>query len=591
MKKYIKQIVKSTLLALSVVACTDLDVSREDALSTGDSPSTREEFRIITNEMYNKNYWILDDNTWTDDAAGRANEGLNFITNGTVDPNNETLFDNWSVMYYGIGRALFLIESLDTKGGVLTDAEMNQFRGEAEFARASFWTYLLTHYGNIPFYENLLGPDEIFEVGQQDKEVVLPKIYEYYDRAIELLPESYGGGSAIFATKGAALAMKARAALYMGDYETAAEAAQDCMDLGVYNLHANYADLFYSSTKSSPEFIFQLARDVSQDVIVDENYTRAVMGRNNGGTAEITPSWSLLAAYEGIDGEYIDESASFDPRHPFQDRDPRCAMTIIPFGKRTASDDLDELSSTRFLGFDYSPHPANKTVINYSIDEEVRNDDTRSNINNASYTGLLLAKGVDEDYEDFNQDTNVRIIRYADVLLMYAEAKIELNQIDDSVLEAINEIRERAYAGSGVNAPTVTTTDQQELRLKVRNERRVELAFENLRYMDLIRWKLAEEALVGPIYGMLNVDQNGTNSNPKGDLIDKVVDPGLWFWGQTPQIDDTTGLPDFSGLLAADVCRVLNERQFDSSKQYLFPIPAEDRTVVPSLEQNPGYSN
>src|SRR5690606_31136539 len=126
----------------------------------------------------------------------------------------------------------------------------------------------------------------------------------------------------------------------------------------------------------------------------------------------------------------------------------------------------------------------------------------------ASFNGLNWKKSISDDWKDLYTDPDKIIIRYADVLLMYAEAKIELNDIDESVLEAINQVRDRAYAHSSFSNPEVTTVEQQELRYIVRNERRVELAMEGLRYMDLIRWRLAEKAMSANIYGMLNIDSN-----------------------------------------------------------------------------------
>lgn len=121
---------------------------------------------------------------------------------------------------------------------------------------------------------------------------------------------------------------------------------------------------------------------------------------------------------------------------------------------------------------------------------------------------------------------------------MYAEAKIELNQIDQSVLDAINQVRARAYGVdyTQTNAyPAVTTTDQQKLRSILRAERRMEFAKEGLRYMDLVRWKIAGKALTRPNYGMLY---------PVSLLKEKVVDKGLWFWPETPAIDED-GIADF----------------------------------------------
>jgi hypothetical protein len=171
---------------------------------------------------------------------------------------------------------------------------------------------------------------------------------------------------------------------------------------------------------------------------------------------------------------------------------------------------------------------------------------------------------------------------------MYSEAKIELNEIDESVLAAINKGRDRAYANSAHENPAVTTTDQDELRLKIRNERRSEFAFEGLRYMDLIRWKLAEEALTGFTYGLASVSSNpDVDASPTGDLIDNVVGPNLWFWGMVPDIDEN-GLPRFDHLVNANMARVLNKISFPE-RQYLWPIPGNEILLNSNLTQNPGY--
>ena len=172
-------------------------------------------------------------------------------------------------------------------------------------------------------------------------------------------------------------------------------------------------------------------------------------------------------------------------------------------------------------------------------------------------------------------------MRYADVLLMYAEAKIELNEIDDSVLDAINTVRARAYgvkAGDVSLYPAVTSKDQTTLRRTVRLERRVELAMENLRLQDLMRWRLAEKALNGYNYIYLY---------PASECKEKLVDKNLWPWPSTPQIDEN-GLADFSPWVTAGQVMYGAKRIFPEH-QYLWPIPTYDRELCPNLEDNPGY--
>jgi hypothetical protein len=193
----------------------------------------------------------------------------------------------------------------------------------------------------------------------------------------------------------------------------------------------------------------------------------------------------------------------------------------------------------------------------------------------ASFTGLLWKKGIDQTWpERLVEDNDAIIIRYAEMLLTYAEAKIELGEIDESVLNTVNQVRARAY-GVGVeqtNAyPAITTTDAAALRKVLRRERRVEFPREGLRYMDLIRWKLAEKALSTPVIGL---------PDPAAQNRAKWPFPGV-----TPLDDD--GLADYSGF-GTDV-KVLSQRSFDKSRQYLWPVPAVERRVNPNITQNAGY--
>lgn len=172
-------------------------------------------------------------------------------------------------------------------------------------------------------------------------------------------------------------------------------------------------------------------------------------------------------------------------------------------------------------------------------------------------------------------------MRYADVLLMYAEAKIELNQIDQSVLDAMNEVRARAYGvdKSAVDQyPAFTSMDQQTLRSQLRMERRMEFANEGLRYMDLMRWKLMDKVMSKKVYMMLY---------PASLLIEKVVSQGDWFWPFAPDIDEN-GLADFSKLEAAGKIASIAEKKWDD-RQYLWPIPTTEIQINTNMKQNPNY--
>ena len=180
-------------------------------------------------------------------------------------------------------------------------------------------------------------------------------------------------------------------------------------------------------------------------------------------------------------------------------------------------------------------------------------------------------------------DAPARIIRYADVLLMYAEAKMEMNQIDQSVLDAVNSVRARAYK-CGVNEttkyPAITETDQTELRRIIRNERRCELAWENRRWFDLIRWRLCEECLTLPVYGLPDNNKSTANEATGYWPFPKDFRPTM----RPSSTIDITSIENYPDYYTKNVAK----RGF-VPRQYLYPIPLNDRTVCYNLTQNPGY--
>ena len=339
------------------------------------------------------------------------------------------------------------------------------------------------------------------------------------------------------------------------------------MDLGIYELFPDFEELFLSKTKNPKELIFGIPRSTALGESLD---IKGWLPRNNGGWgSREAPSWELLHSFLCIDGLPIDETPLYNPREPFNNRDPRCTFTIVEHG-------------TPWLGFIYQPHPDSLLVMNLNTGKLQFNNDTRSNKTYASFNGLARKKSIDLEWvEDLRSENDVFIMRYADVLLMYAEAKIELNEIDQSVLDAINKVRARAYKVDFSNTlayPAVTATNQADLRKIIRMERRMEFAFEGLRYMDIIRWKIAEKVLNRNIYGMLDPDE----------LRLKVVNAGLWFFPMTPDIDDD-GTPDLTPMYNAGLCKILLNRSFEAPKQYLWPIPTKEIIINPNLSQNPGY--
>jgi len=560
------------LLALLIFgACTDMNLNPLSEGSSENWYSNENEMNMSLNDLYREVFWpwdedpSLNDNPWTDDWIRR--NFLSSISSATINGETGFVVSRWTNAYKAIARANTLLANLNRAVGEIPQDNLDIYEAEARFVRAAQYSMLISHYGDVVFYTEILGLEESFTKTKTDKEIILDAIYDDFNFAIDKLPETRSGLNR--ATKGAALALNARIALYMEDWALARDAAKACMDLNIYQLYSDYGTLFLSKTKKANETIFGIPRSVALNSYLNTGWVRDITTRNVGGYGAKVPSWDLFCSYLCTDGLPIDESPLYNPREPFENRDPRCAATIVEF-------------QTNHLGFMYQPHPDSTQVWNFTTGKYQKNNDTRSNAQYCSYNGLVLKKGVDGDWvDDLKSDPDKIIIRYADVLLMYAEAKIELAEIDQSVLDAINMVRARAYS-AGLNEttlyPPVTNTDQSYLRRIVRTERRMEFALEGLRYMDIIRWKLAEKVLNNDDFGMLDV----------ADLRTKVVNQGLWFFPGIPEIDED-GIPDFTAMHTAGLILRLADKSFDNTKQYLWPIPTVEILTNDNIEQNTGY--
>jgi hypothetical protein len=549
---------------LGATACADLDLN---PLSEGSSEvwySSETEISMSVNDLFRDVFWPVHSDAWTDDFTNR--EALTPITNATINGEWGTVNSVWSNTYKVIARSNTILLNLD-KAGTLPEATLDKFAGNAHFVRAAKYADLVFLFGDVVYSREILTLDEAFSLSRTPKATVKEAVYEDFDRAAALLPLSYGSSENKLATKGAAYALKARFAMQMGDWVIARDAAKACMDLGEYELHADFDELFLTQTRNPKEVIYAIPRSRALNVTWG---VRDFLPRNAGGWGGAqAPSWDLFSAFLCTDGLPIDESPLYDPREPFNNRDPRCAATIVEF-------------SSLHLNFIYQPHPDSLQVMNYNTGTMQTNNDTRSVAPFASFNGLLLKKGVDEEWlPNFAAENDKIIMRYADVLLMYAEAKIELGEIDQSVLDAINQVRARAYQVDPTNVgayPSISSTDPGALRTTIKMERRMEFAFEGVRYSDIIRWQIAEKVLNRDIYGMLDVEE----------LQAKVINPGLWFFPMTPQIDED-GIANLSPMFEAGLVKRLAIRRFEAPKQYLWPIPTKEVLINQNLGQNPGY--
>jgi hypothetical protein len=562
-----KKIFLILLVSAGLTACHKLNLSDPSSPSTGSFYSNQTELELAVNDLYRLPFWDNnygrgnDNELYSDNEWHRA-QLTNAVIGGTMTSEDGSVQTYWLNCYKAIARANSFLAN-DKKAAANTPADvMTRLEAEMRLIRAYQYSKLVTHFGDVPFLTDAIPLDSAYGITRTSKDVILTFIFSELDFAAANLPKSYPKASVQRLTKGAALAIKARTALYMGKYDVARDAADSVMTLGVYALYPSYRDLFLKAGENCNELIISIPRDQVQNVYNGAGYVQDNISRNAGGYGAQIPTRSIVDAYECTDGLPIDESPLYDPHNPFAKRDPRLTQTIVEFG-------------TPWLGYSYQPHPDSLKCRNYKTGGLVSNKDTRAVAAFASFTGFLWKKGIDQSWADrLAEDNDAIIIRYAEMLLTYAEAKIELNEIDQSVLDAINQVRARAYGvafGQTTLYPAITTMDQTQLRQIVRRERRVEFVKEGLRYMDLIRWHLAEKAFNRPVIGLPDPAKQDRSKWP--------------FPGVTPLDDD--GIPDYSGF-NSDV-KILVARKFDASKQYLWPIPAVETRVNPNIKQNPGY--
>ena len=488
----------------------------------------------------------------------------------------------------------YIIKSSDTGTALSATAK------DIYFYMGYAYGMLAFHWGDAILDKTGMTLEEAYNAVRSPKAEVLAYSYECLDKAADRLPTTYGKVQR--ATKGAALAFKARIALYNGDYAVAAAAAKKCMDLGVYKLHSNYQDLFTANW--SDEWIFFFRGDVTlKKYYFAANDIKNCISRLSGGWGgQKAPSYELICAYPCIDGKPIDESPMYNPKDIFENRDPRMAMTIVPFASAYTKSVLDGTYNPRdyaWLGFEYSPDPTRISVMRMSDGAQVGNNDSKARAEHASYDGFLFKKYIDDSWMQNGYNgapTTYPMLRYGDVLLMYAEAMIEQNQCTQDVLDqTINKLRERAYNGTGLVYPAATVGSQQEMRTMLRTERFIEMAWEGHRYCDLIRWRIAGKVYNRPVYFLKRAWSGSTSWNGDESTVSAEYKELIQNWrdgnyplGGVPEIDED-GIADLKYMVDKGYIVVAAERKFDESRDYLWPVPAADILINPGLTQNPNW--
>jgi hypothetical protein len=467
-----------------------------------------------------------DDNTW-------------LIQRGQIAPENTGIAGTlWGRSYRSIREINYALANIDKVP--MSEGRKNRLKGELKFLRAFRYQDLVRNYGEV-----VLVGDKVTELSddlsnmelftRSDIKAGVDYIASQLDEAAALLPlendNSYRLGRV---TKGGALALKSRILLYgasplyngAATWTQAAAAAKAVMDLNKYSLYTGgYGKLFITS--DNPEIIFGRlyapgARHVALEIANGPNSYNAWGGN--------VPVQNLVNDYEMMDGTKItDPKTSYNPQDPYKNRDPRFYETILYNGASYRGSTIETFTPG---GKDSKDGPSNW---------------------NTSKTGYYLRKfmndalPIDNPWDVAGTQTWI-YFRYAEILLNYAEAQNEASGPDASVYSAINAIRRRP----GVMMPVIPAgLTQAQMRERIRNERRIELAFEEHRYYDVRRWKIAPQTENVPAYG-IEIGKSGNAFTYK-------------------------------------LKEALTGKSF-AEKQYWLPIPrAEIQASNNRLEQNPGY--
>lgn len=403
----------------------------------------------FNNTYYNE--WMFGD-VVSDDALKGGN-GINDITdlfqleNFTATVSNQILLEFYRAQYQGIYRsdlAIHYIPDIPVDDSVMDQSVKNRLLGEARFLRALYYFRLVRIFGGVPEVTTILDPSE-YKQARAPRDSIYNLIYNDLKFAAThlWLKSRYSVEDLGRATKGAAQALLMKAYLYNQQWDQAKTLGDSIIASGEYDLEPNYSNNFTLAGENGIESVFEIQymEEPTSDYGEGNGFTRGtfniIMQRtraNNQGWGFDHPTADLINEYES--------------------GDPRKAATIY-------DPDADV-----YLGNGY--HSRKYAFEGYTLQHPTR--------------GPL----------------NYKVIRYADVLLMYAEAACETNDLADAK-DALEKVRNRARAGNSSVLPPFPygnySDNQSDLRKAIRHERRVELAMEGQRFFDLVRWGVAADVM------------------------------------------------------------------------------------------------
>lgn len=423
----------------------------------------------------------------------------------------------WNQEYKVIRKCNIIIERAPgVEERILSATEKKRVEAEARFLRAFCHFELARTFGKAPLIVKAQSLTDELQVAPSSFADIVKFVKEECDLYADNLPLSYSDDEAGHATKGAFLALKSRALLYLASplnssddsrkWADAAQAAQDVMDLDIYKLYkltdTPYRSMVFDKTAANKEVIFERRftfPEAPHNIHMMWSLDAVDAGSWNG----LYPTQNLVDAYETVNGKLTTDPTNtmYNKQDPYTKRDARFYQSIIYNGSTWETHRMSMVTNTVDPSKNGSCKPQlGKARCGYGPKKFIEELDPSTNL-----------------YGGYAQSNNWPYIRYAEVLLNYAEAKNEeLAAPDPSVYLAINEVRSRS------GQPDLPSgLSKIEMRERIKNERRIELLLEEHRFYDLRRWKDGD-VLAEPIMGMNIYDDNVTLRYEVSKVEDRI---------------------------------------------------------------------
>ena len=543
MKNKILYIIASVMLT-GFTSCSDfLDRYPTEELSDGSFWKTKTDAEMAVSDIYRcLPNWDIDEDINSDNAVHGIKWANGNVSKGVYDPADQ----GWSEDYGYIRRCNLVLQKLEEME--LSQSDKEPIAGQAYFFRGYIYFELIRKFGDVPYIDQPLKLTDVEDITRTSKDEIYTKIMADFDKAFSYLPEEWPATQWGRITKGAAMAMKARAALYFGNLETAATAAKSVMDLNKYDLYdkentGKYQELFWEKTDGCEEIILAVQYNAPDKT----NYLIGWECFPTKGWGGLNPTQSLVDAFEDSEGAPISKSKIYSEKNPFANRDPRLEVNVLHDGEEMYGVTI-KVAPLKSSGSTGIAQHGDATATGY-------------------YQQKWLDPSIDPQSAGWEMGKDWVTIRYAEVLLTYAEAKNEVSPLDDSAFEAVNQVRRRVgmpeLQKTDATKPTYCAT-QDDLRQRIRNEWRVEFALEGgKRQWDIRRWGIAKDVLNAPFLGI------------KYKMVDDAVNADPKDGGKV------------CVLYEGDNVKLAGSRYEDHN--YIYPIPQSEIDLNPKLTQNPGY--